>query len=76
MMGPLAQENGRWRLFPICKQGRADDGGKHSMRAVGVLCLQLFNEGNAPEITDDLLTISTKDPGQAELGETTSSGLV
>lgn len=35
--------------------------GKHTMRAVGVLCLQLFGEGGTPEIKDDLLTISTED---------------
>ena len=34
---------------------------KHTMRAVGVLCLQLFGEGNAPEIRDDLKEIATTD---------------
>jgi len=41
--------------------GKGGGDGKHSMRAVGVLCLQLFNEGNTPEITDELQAISTKD---------------
>ncbi|MCH2205011.1 MAG: hypothetical protein MK132_03955 [Lentisphaerales bacterium] len=35
--------------------------GRHSMRAVGVLCLQLFGEGDCHEIKDDLQKISTVD---------------
>ena len=35
--------------------------GKHTMRAVGVLCLQLFGEGRAKEIEDDIETIATGD---------------
>ena len=35
--------------------------GRHSMRAVGVLCLQLFGEGDCEEIKDDLQKISTVD---------------
>ena len=34
---------------------------KHTMRAVGVLCLQLFGEGGAGEIKDDLNDIATGD---------------
>ena len=34
---------------------------KHTMRAVGVLCLQLFAEGSFEGIADDLEHISTKD---------------
>ena len=34
---------------------------KHTMRAVGVLCLQLFGEGRCPEIQDDLDIIATED---------------
>ena len=34
------------------------------MRAVGVLCLQLFGEGDAPEIKDDLERIATVDLAQ------------
>ena len=34
---------------------------KPSMRAVGSLCLQLFGEGNCPEIQDDIRLISTQD---------------
>lgn len=34
---------------------------KHTMRAVGVLCLQLFGEGRFEGIQDDLVHISTKD---------------
>ena len=33
----------------------------HTMRAVGALCLQLFNEGNTPEIKDELKKIATDD---------------
>ena len=33
----------------------------HTMRAVGVLCLQLFGEGRTPEIKDDLDRIATED---------------
>ncbi|MCH2207382.1 MAG: hypothetical protein MK132_16115 [Lentisphaerales bacterium] len=32
-----------------------------SMRAVGSLCLQLFGEGNCPEIRDDIKMIATED---------------
>ena len=35
--------------------------GKASMRPVGVLCLQLFGEGDAKEIKDELETIATAD---------------
>ena len=34
---------------------------KHTMRAVGVLCLQLFGEGGANEIKDDINVIGTTD---------------
>ena len=34
---------------------------KHTMRAVGVLCLQLFGEGKTPEIKDDINEIATSD---------------
>lgn len=34
---------------------------KPSMRAVGSLCLQLFGEGNCPEIQDDIRLIATQD---------------
>jgi len=34
---------------------------KHTMRAVGVLCLQLFGEGGAGEIKDDINEIATTD---------------
>ena len=35
--------------------------GTHTMRAVGTLCLQLYGEGQTPEIKDDLERISTFD---------------
>lgn len=35
--------------------------GKSSMRPVGVLCLQLFGQGDAKEIEDELELIATKD---------------
>lgn len=41
----------------VPKTGRA----KHTMRAAGVLCLQLFGEGDCPEIADDLATIAETD---------------
>ena len=48
--------------FPYAnKGGQAGKGGKHTMRAVGVLCLQLFGEGKTPEIKDELESIATKD---------------
>lgn len=34
---------------------------KHTMRAVGVLCLQLFGEGDCPEVQDEMNKIMTHD---------------
>ena len=34
---------------------------KHTMRAVGILCLQLFGEGETPEIKDEITKIATED---------------
>ncbi len=49
--------------FPYSTKGNTPSNGKakHTMRAVGSLCLQLFGEGAAVEIEDDLTTISTED---------------
>lgn len=34
---------------------------KHSMRAVGVLCMQLFGEGNFPALQDEIALIAERD---------------
>ena len=48
--------------FPYAvKDGTASGTQKHTMRAVGVLCLQLFGEGKAPEMKDEIKTIATAD---------------
>ena len=47
--------------FPYSITAGKGPRGKHTMRAVGCLCLQLFGEGNTPEIADELLTISKRD---------------
>ncbi|MCM8532271.1 MAG: hypothetical protein NE330_14005 [Lentisphaeraceae bacterium] len=48
--------------FPYAvNNGQGQSSGKHTMRAVGVLCLQLFGEGKTPEIKDELDLISTLD---------------
>jgi hypothetical protein len=49
--------------FPYSTSNNTPRGGKakHTMRAVGVLCLQLFGEGAAGEIKDDLQVIATAD---------------
>ena len=51
--------------FPYSSKNNQPTGrhgaGKHTMRAVGVLCLQLFGEGKCKEIKDDLETISKLD---------------
>ena len=48
--------------FPYAeKDGTPAGSGKHTMRAVGVLCLQLFGEGKAPEMADELQAISEGD---------------
>jgi len=39
------------------------------MRAVGVLCLQLFDEGKSPEIKDELKKISTDDYARLDWGK-------
>ena len=36
-------------------------GNKHTMRAVGVLCLQLYGEGKIPELKDEIKAISERD---------------
>ena len=45
----------------VIENGEAKQKGKHTMRAVGVLCLQLFGEGSTPEIKDEIETIATDD---------------
>ena len=45
--------------YDLTKQENGAD--KHTMRAVGCLCLQLFGEGKTREITDDLKKISKDD---------------
>ena len=49
--------------FPYSTQDNEPKTGKakHTMRAVGVLCLQLFGEGETPEIRDDIREITTAD---------------
>ncbi|MCH2205314.1 MAG: terpene cyclase/mutase family protein [Lentisphaerales bacterium] len=48
--------------FPYAiKDGAPIGKGKHTMRAVGVLCLQLFGEGKTPEMKDEIKAISTVD---------------
>ncbi|MCM8539600.1 MAG: hypothetical protein NE328_04945 [Lentisphaeraceae bacterium] len=45
--------------YDLTKQENGSD--KHTMRAVGCLCLQLFGEGKTAEIQDDLKKIATTD---------------
>ena len=40
---------------------KSPTGKKYTMRAVGVLCLQLYGEGNTPEIKDELDAIVKRD---------------
>ena len=48
--------------FPYAIKGGAPiSAGKESMRAVGVLCLQLYGEGKAPEIKDEIKKIANVD---------------
>lgn len=47
--------------FPYDLSKQPDGGNKHTMRAVGCLCLQLFGEGKAREIQDDLKVIAKDD---------------
>ena len=48
--------------FPYVIKGReVKHGGRDTMRAVGVLCLQIFGEGKTPEIKDELERISRED---------------
>ena len=48
---------------------------KHTMRAVGVLCLQLFGEGHANEIKDDIDTIAKEDLAKLDWNNPPSSSL-
>ena len=55
-----SNDNGRG--FPYSINGKEiKKAGSESMRAVGVLCLQLFGEGKTPEIADEIKTIATVD---------------
>ena len=47
--------------FPYSVNDGTGNGGTHTMRAVGVLCLQLFGEGKTPEIKDEIVAISERD---------------
>ena len=47
--------------FPYDLTKQPDGGTKHTMRAVGVLCLQLFGEGKTREIADDIKKIAKDD---------------
>ena len=48
--------------FPYVLKGKTpQSAGKESMRAVGVLCLQLYGEGKTPEIKDEIKKIATVD---------------
>ena len=48
--------------FPyVVEGGGAEGSGSHTMRAVGVLCLQLYREGKTPEIKDEIKKIAKKD---------------
>ena len=53
------------------KTGKA----KHTMRAVGVLCLQLFGEGGAGEIKDDIDTIAKDDLASLDWNNPPASSL-
>ncbi len=53
----------------------APGGGKHTMRAVGVLCLQLFGEGRCDEIKDDIQVISTADLAKLDWNNPPSGSL-
>ena len=46
--------------FPYNTVG-SPTGDKHTMRAVGVLCFQLFGEGKTPEVQDEIYRISEHD---------------
>ena len=47
--------------FPYNINKAPQGDGKHTMRAVGCLCLQLFGEGNTPEIQDEIQQIAKED---------------
>ena len=47
--------------FPYNINKTPSGDGKHTMRAVGCLCLQLFGEGKTPEIQDEIQQIATED---------------
>ena len=49
------------RGFPYDLTTQPTGGDRHTMRAVGCLCLQLFGEGKTPEIEDDLKKIANHD---------------
>jgi hypothetical protein len=46
--------------FPY-NAAKSSTGKKHTMRAVGVLCLQLYGEGDFPAIKDEIQVIATQD---------------
>ena len=57
-----AASSGEGKGFPYkIQDGIPSAAGKPSMRAVGVLCLQLFGEGKAPEVADEIKTIAEVD---------------
>ena len=57
-----AASSDKGKGFPYAiKNGERKVIQNHTMRAVGCLCLQLFGEGATPEMTDELLSISTED---------------
>ena len=58
----LKKMGGSSSSFPYSSKNNQPAGhSKHTIRAVGVLCLQLFAEGNCGEIKDELKKIATED---------------
>lgn len=47
--------------FPYNLSSQPNGSSKHTMRAVGCLCLQLFGEGKTKEIKDDIKIIASED---------------
>ena len=47
--------------FPYNSARNTGGSDKHTMRAVGCLCLQLFGHGDFPDIQDDIQRIATED---------------
>ncbi|MCH2204341.1 MAG: hypothetical protein MK132_00500 [Lentisphaerales bacterium] len=56
-------------------QGKVKDHGRHSMRPVGVLCLQLFGEGKIAAVRDEIAAIIENDLPKLNWGTAPKSSL-